>query len=60
VKDKHELARKVFERFHAPSSGQEFVDAEYQEVLETMALEKEFASRGISELWKTQATATGS
>ncbi|KAK1091113.1 hypothetical protein LTR48_006957 [Friedmanniomyces endolithicus] len=50
VKDKHELARKVFERFHAPSSGQEFVDAEYQEVLETMALEKEFASRGISEL----------
>ncbi|KAK0798494.1 hypothetical protein LTR57_020133 [Friedmanniomyces endolithicus] len=53
VKDKHELARKTFERFHAPSSGQEFVDAEYQEVLETMALEKEFASRGISELWKT-------
>ncbi|KAK1822913.1 hypothetical protein LTR12_002635 [Friedmanniomyces endolithicus] len=41
VKDKHELARKVFERFHAPSSGQEFVDAEYQEVLETMALEKD-------------------
>ncbi|KAK0934287.1 hypothetical protein LTR29_014143 [Friedmanniomyces endolithicus] len=32
-------SRKTFERFHAPSSGQEFVDAEYQEVLETMALE---------------------
>ncbi|KAK0250825.1 hypothetical protein LTS09_014057 [Friedmanniomyces endolithicus] len=39
VKDRHEFARKTFERFHAPFSGQEFVDAEYQEVLETMALE---------------------
>ncbi|TKA81998.1 hypothetical protein B0A55_01719 [Friedmanniomyces simplex] len=53
VKDKHDLARKTFERFHAPSSGQAFVEAEYQEVLETMALEKEFGRRGISELWKT-------
>ncbi|KAK3110149.1 hypothetical protein LTR53_015864 [Teratosphaeriaceae sp. CCFEE 6253] len=54
VKDKHELAMKTFQRFHAPSSGQEFVEAEYQEVLETMALEKEFASHGIKELVKTK------
>jgi hypothetical protein len=54
VKDRHELARRTFERFHGPASGADFVEAEYQEVLETMALEKEFASHGISELWKTK------
>ena len=54
VKDRHELARKTFERFHGPASGEEFVESEFREVLETMALEKEFASRGISELWRTK------
>ena len=33
VKDRHEVAKKTFERFHGPSSGQEFVEAEFQEVL---------------------------
>ncbi|KAK5728857.1 hypothetical protein LTR15_001998 [Elasticomyces elasticus] len=54
VKDKHEIARKTFQTYHGPASGDEFVEAEYQEVLETMALEKEFAKRGISELWNTK------
>ena len=54
VKGRHELARKTFERFHQPSSGQEFVDREYQEVMETMELEKEFSKRGISDLWRTK------
>ncbi|KAK3632016.1 hypothetical protein LTR56_016609 [Elasticomyces elasticus] len=54
VKDKHEIARKTFQTYHGPASGDEFVEAEYQEVLETMALEKEFAKRGISELWNTR------
>lgn len=54
VKGRHALARKTFERFHAPSSGQDFVDAELQEVIETMELEKEFAKRGISDLWRTK------
>jgi hypothetical protein len=54
VKDRHEEARKTFERFHGPASGAEFVETEYREVLETMALEKEFNSRGIPELWRTK------
>ncbi|KAK4972742.1 hypothetical protein LTR42_006036 [Elasticomyces elasticus] len=54
VKDKHEIARKTFQTYHGPASGDGFVEAEYQEVLETMALEKEFAKRGISELWNTK------
>ncbi|KAK5943513.1 hypothetical protein PMZ80_004521 [Knufia obscura] len=54
VKGRHDLARKTFERFHRPASGQEFVDGEYQEVMETMELEKEFAKRGISDLWRTK------
>ncbi|KAK5677052.1 hypothetical protein LTS10_010240 [Elasticomyces elasticus] len=54
VKDKHEIARKTFQTYHGPASGDEFVEAEYQEVLETMALEREFAKRGISELWNTK------
>ncbi|KAH0846416.1 hypothetical protein AYO21_07147 [Fonsecaea monophora] len=54
VKGRHETAKKIFQRFHGPASGQEFVESEYREVLETMALEKEFASRGISELWSTK------
>lgn len=54
VKDRHELARQTFEKFHGPASGEEFVESEFREVLETMALEKEFASRGIAELWRTK------
>jgi sugar porter (SP) family MFS transporter len=54
VKGRHEVAKKIFEKFHGPASGQEFVETEYQEVLETMALEKEFANHGISELWATK------
>jgi sugar porter (SP) family MFS transporter len=54
VKGRHEEAKRIFQRFHGPASGQEFVESEYQEVLETMALEKEFAGHGISELWKTK------
>jgi len=54
VKGRHEVAKKIFQRFHASASGTEFVEYEYQEVLETMALEKEFAKRGISELWSTK------
>jgi MFS family permease len=54
VKGRHEVAKKIFERFHAPASGQDFVESEYREVLETMALEKEFAKRGVSELWNTK------
>lgn len=54
VKGRHEVAKKIFERFHGPASGQDFVESEYREVLETMALEKEFAGHGISELWATK------
>ena len=54
VKGRHEVAKKIFQRFHGPASGQDFVESEYQEVLETMALEKEFSERGISELWATK------
>ena len=54
VKGRDEVAKKIFQRFHGPSSGQEFVESEYQEVLETMSLEKEFAKRGIKELWSTK------
>ena len=55
VKDRHEKAKKTLERFHGPSSGSEFVEAEFQEILETMALEKEFAKKGISDLWSTKS-----
>ncbi|EXJ62573.1 hypothetical protein A1O7_03011 [Cladophialophora yegresii CBS 114405] len=54
VKGRHDVAKKIFQRFHGPASGQDFVESEYREVLETMALEKEFAKRGISELWSTK------
>ncbi|KAL6245286.1 hypothetical protein RBB50_008061 [Rhinocladiella similis] len=54
VKGRHEMAKKIFQRYHGPASGQDFVESEYQEVLETMELEKEFASHGISELWATK------
>jgi sugar porter (SP) family MFS transporter len=54
VKGRHERAKKIFEKYHAPASGHEFVEYEYQEVLETMELEKEFSKRGISELWNTK------
>ncbi|KAK5168800.1 uncharacterized protein LTR77_006109 [Saxophila tyrrhenica] len=54
VKDRHERARQTFEKFHGPASGPDFVETEYREVLETMALEKEFSSRGVAELWRTK------
>ena len=54
IKGRHGHARNTFDRFHAPSSGQEFVENEFQEVLETMEIEKEFTKRGISEVWVTK------
>jgi len=54
VKGRHEVAKRIFQRFHAPASGMEFVEYEYQEVMETMELEKEFSQRGIRELWATK------
>jgi MFS family permease len=54
VKGRHERARQTFERFHGPASGPEFVEAEFLEVMETLTLEKEYANRGISDLWRTK------
>lgn len=47
-------AKAILERFHMESSGEEFVKTEYEEIVETIHLEKEFASRGIRELWATK------
>ncbi|KAH8811344.1 general substrate transporter [Xylogone sp. PMI_703] len=54
VKGRHEVAKKIFQKYHGPASGQDFVESEYQEVFETMELERQFASHGISELWATK------
>ena len=48
-------AKKIFQRFHKPASGQDFVESQHREVLETIAVEKEFAKREILELWSSKS-----
>lgn len=53
-KDRHEEARAILERFHGPCSGEDFVKAEFDEICETIRLEKEFSKTGWSQLWATR------
>lgn len=53
-KDKTEEARGILEKYHGPCSGSEFVDAEFNEIYQTMQLEKRFAKKGIKELWSSK------
>jgi sugar porter (SP) family MFS transporter len=53
-KDRHEEARAILERFHGPCSGPEFVQAEYDEICQTIALEKQFSKAGWKQLWSTK------
>jgi sugar porter (SP) family MFS transporter len=50
---KEAQAKAILTRFHESSSGPEFVTAEFDEICETIELEKEFSKRGWSELWAT-------
>ncbi|KAG0647662.1 Lactose permease [Hyphodiscus hymeniophilus] len=51
---REDKARAILEKFHMESSGEEFVETEYEEIVKTIELEKEFASRGIRELWASK------
>jgi len=53
-KGREDKARAILEKFHRESSGEDFVETEYDEIVKTIQLEKEFASRGIRELWATK------
>ena len=53
-KGKENVERAILERFHLESSGEELVNTEFEEIVETLILEKEFAKRGIRELWATK------
>ncbi|RPA94784.1 general substrate transporter [Choiromyces venosus 120613-1] len=54
-KDRHEEALAILAKYHANGNMQdELVQYEFTEIRETIALESEFAKRGISELWATR------
>lgn len=53
-KDKTEEAREILKRYHGPCSGPEFIDAEFNEIYQTIQLEKRFAQKGIRELWSSK------
>lgn len=53
-RNKGERARDILNKYHAPSSGTELVEAEFEEIHETIELEKAFSKRKWSELWATK------
>lgn len=53
-KDKPEKAKAILEKYHGPASGQEFVDAEFAEIVQTIQLEKQYSKNGWRQMWSTQ------
>lgn len=53
-RDKPDEARTILDKYHGPASGPEFVQAEFDEIYQTIRLEKQFSKRGIAELWSTK------
>lgn len=54
-RDRHEEALAILARCHANGDANDaLVQFEFTEIKETIALESEFAKRGISELWSTK------
>lgn len=54
-RDRHDEALEILARCHANGDrNDELVKFEFTEIKETIALESEFAKRGISELWATK------
>lgn len=53
-KDQPDKARAILDKYHGPCSGPEFVQAEFDEIYQTIQLEKRFAKKGIKELWSSK------
>ncbi|KAI0139968.1 hexose transporter protein [Hypoxylon sp. NC0597] len=52
-KDRHEEALEILKHYHGEGVMTDFVAAEYLEIKETLALEKEYSNRGWAELFRT-------
>lgn len=53
-KDKSEQAKAILQKYHGPASGQEFVDAEFAEIVQTIQLEKQYSKNGWRQMWSTK------
>ncbi|KAI1095305.1 general substrate transporter [Rostrohypoxylon terebratum] len=52
-KDRHEEALEILKHYHGEGIMADFVTAEYLEITETLALEKEYSNHGWTELFST-------
>ena len=52
-KDRHDEALEILKKYHGEGVMTDYVALEYQEIKETLALEKEYSRRGWSELFRT-------
>ena len=52
-KDRHDEALEILKKYHGEGVMTDYVALEYQEIKETLALEKEYGRRGWSELFRT-------
>ncbi|KAJ5197727.1 uncharacterized protein N7498_006844 [Penicillium cinerascens] len=53
-RDRPDEARAILEKYHGTASGPEFVQAEFDEICQTIQLEKQFAKRGWMEFFSTK------
>lgn len=53
-KDRPDEARAILAKYHGPCSGDEFVQAEFDEIYQTIQLEKRFSQGSIRNLWSTK------